>query len=102
MPPLIQPENRQRITEVLKALGYPIRLQITEELVEGPLNVSELERRLLVPQAILSQQLKVLRFNRVVTSEKSNGFTYYSLFNPHLVQLLHCLQRCQEHCQEEH
>ncbi len=96
---MIEPQNRQRIAEVLKALGHPLRLQIVEALVSGPLNVRELEQRLEAPQAILSQQLKVLRLNGVVEARRSNGFQFYSLFNPHLVQLMQCLQKCQGHCQ---
>lgn len=97
---MIQVENRTKIAEVLKALGHPIRLQIVEILVEGEQNVTELEHRLQVPQAILSQQLRVLRTSGVVVAEKRGGFTYYSLFNPQLANLMQCLERCQGHCEE--
>ncbi|OOR06107.1 ArsR family transcriptional regulator [Bacillus cereus] len=56
-------------------LGHPMRLMIVRELIsKGPLNVSELQKLLRVPQSTMSQQLiKLKQFKMVyyiVSDEK--------------------------------
>ncbi|MCZ7586034.1 MAG: metalloregulator ArsR/SmtB family transcription factor [Deltaproteobacteria bacterium] len=82
------------ISEVLKAVGHPIRLRIVDELARKERNVGELAEILGEKQAIVSQQLKILRMVALVQTERREGKSYYSLANPHLVDLLGCMRRC--------
>ena len=54
--------------EVLKALGHPIRLRILSVLSGGPVHVNGLAAALDTPQAIVSQQLRVLRSCKLVAA----------------------------------
>ncbi len=53
-----------------KALVHPLRVQVLDELREGPLNVTELPGRLGVERSTLSQQLAVLRACNLAMTER--------------------------------
>ena len=81
-------------TEILKAVGHPIRLRLIACLCESQMHVSALAERLSVPPAIVSQQLRILRGRRLVEASRSDGRAYYRLSNPHLRQLVGCIDSC--------
>ena len=82
------------LAEVLKALAHPARLRIIAVLCEGEQNVNGLASRLGLPQAIVSQQLRILRMSGLVAAERQGGFCRYHLTQPRLRQLLNCLEGC--------
>lgn len=82
------------LADVLKALAHPARLRIVAALCEGEESVIGLAGRLGVPQAIVSQQLRILRMSGLVAAERSGGFAVYSLAQPRLRQLVSCLEGC--------
>ena len=88
-------ERADLLSHVLKALGHPLRLRIVALLCEGDEHVNGMAERLGAPQAMVSQQLGVLRMNRLVESRREHGFAYYSIAEPRLHDLVSCLQGCQ-------
>ena len=82
------------LADVLKALAHPARLRIVAALCEGTENVTGLAARLGLPQAIVSQQLRILRMSGLVDMERVGGFARYRLAQPRLRQLVSCLQGC--------
>jgi DNA-binding transcriptional ArsR family regulator len=82
------------LADVLKALAHPARLRIVAALCEGEESVTGLAERLGMPQAIVSQQLRILRMSGLVAAERSKGFARYSLAQPRLRQLVTCLEGC--------
>ncbi len=68
----------ERPADILRMLGHPLRLMIVRELIsKGPLNVSELQKLLRVPQSTMSQQLiKLKQFNMVSYERKGNEIYY--------------------------
>lgn len=97
-PKKLHPKALPHIAEILKALGHPIRLRLLECLAPGEASVGVLQERLQTPQAIVSQQLRILRSSGVVTFRRQGTLSLYSLAIPGLLNLLSCLQNCQEHC----
>ena len=91
------PERAVEVAGMLKALGHPVRLRIVALLCEGERNVSELAELLAVGQAIVSQQLRILRMSRLVEVRRENGFATYSLGEPNLVQMVSCMECCSLH-----
>jgi DNA-binding transcriptional ArsR family regulator len=79
---------------ILKALAHPARLRIVAALSEGKISVGGLAERLDLPQAIVSQQLRILRSEGLVASERSEGYSIYALAEPRLRELLKCLEKC--------
>lgn len=82
------------IAEVVKALANPARLRIVSLLCEGEENVGGIAAGLGLPQAIVSQQLRILRLHGLVESTREDGFAVYRLAEPRLRDLLHCLENC--------
>ncbi len=81
--------------EILKAVAHPLRLRIVAILVGGEAHVTALARRLGAGQAIVSQQLRILRSHGLVGATRANGFATYRLLEPSLRELVGCLERCQ-------
>ncbi|MFA6449942.1 MAG: metalloregulator ArsR/SmtB family transcription factor [bacterium] len=67
------------LASIMKTIAHPERLRILCFLKEGRKNVTELERLLDDNQSFVSQQLRLLRLNGLVVSERENGFVYYSI-----------------------
>jgi len=84
----------REFAEILKALGHPVRLQIVDILSNGQRSVTKLAQLTDRQQAIVSQQLKILRLSGLVTSERAHGKAYYSLRMEKLPTLLSCLRSC--------
>ncbi|MFH1176471.1 MAG: metalloregulator ArsR/SmtB family transcription factor [Acidobacteriota bacterium] len=88
------PEPAIHLAEILRALGHPIRLRLIALLCHQDLNVSALAQRLGVNQAIISQQLRILRLSGLVAARRVAGTARYRLIEPHLRDLISCLARC--------
>lgn len=82
------------IAELLKAVGHPVRLRVIDTLAHGEICVGDLALAIGEKQAIVSQQLKILRMVGLVKNERRAGKAIYSLNNQHLYDLLSCMHRC--------
>jgi len=83
----------KRAADALKALAHPIRFRIIVLLCGGGAIVGQMADRLGVPQSTLSQQLRVLRMQGLVSAERANGFARYELAEPKLRELVYCMDR---------
>lgn len=77
----------------LKAMANPWRLRILAELCDGALSVGELEERLGLGQAYVSQQLARLRSEGLVAGEREGRLVNYSLVDARVMHVLACLDR---------
>ena len=82
------------LADTLRSLAHPIRLRIVGLLCVEELSVTVMAERLDVPQAILSQQLRILRMSGLVESRRDRGFARYRLGEPRLRSLVKCLEGC--------
>jgi DNA-binding transcriptional ArsR family regulator len=89
-----EPDALEHMVVVLKALGHPVRLALVALLARGEANVTELSAGLDVPQAIVSQQLRVLRMTKLVGARREEGFAVYHLVETDLLSLLDCIAHC--------
>jgi len=88
-------ELAEKYAELLKAIGHPIRLRIVDILsASGPKTVGELAEILDLAQAIVSQQLRILRLHGLVAAERKGGNAFYSISEENLRNLLKCLRTC--------
>jgi DNA-binding transcriptional ArsR family regulator len=71
----------ESLAEVFQALSDPNRLRILEILlsVPHPICVTGIANRLGISQSAVSQHLKVLKNNGLVTHRKESYFKHYSL-----------------------
>jgi ArsR family transcriptional regulator len=87
-------ERAGYVAEVLKAVAHPLRIRIVALLCRGDEHVNALAEKLQVPQAIVSQQLRILRLKGLVEAARENGFARYRLREQHLLDLVCCMERC--------
>ena len=80
--------------QILKALGHPVRLQIVAVLCQGEVHVGALSEQIGAPQAVVSQQLGILRMRGLVAATRQGGRAVYRLQEPRLRQLIDCMEGC--------
>jgi DNA-binding transcriptional ArsR family regulator len=88
------PERASRVADILKAVAHPLRLRIVAVLCRGEMQVNALADRLGAPQAIVSQQLRILRMHGLVGVVRANGCATYRLREPRLRDLVGCMEKC--------
>ena len=91
--PLIDQARIERAAEVLKTVAHPLRLRIVELLESGEKNVNELKDLLGVTQPLTSQHLSQMRMRGVLGSRREGTLVYYSILNPDVVKVIHCIRR---------
>lgn len=87
-------EQAAMAAEMLKALAHPLRVQIASALSSGAMHVTELAEHLGIVPAVVSQQLRILRSASLVAPRTENGHAYYRIVEPHLFDMLECMERC--------
>ena len=87
--PDIEREHAERMAEVAKALGDPVRMQLVDVLRKhaGKVCVCELVPLFDVSQPTISHHLKVLRDAGIVESERQGLWSYYYVLPEGLTQL---------------
>ena len=88
------PLRAGHVAEVLKAVAHPLRLRIVAVLCEGDENVTALAERVEASQAIVSQQLRILRSHGLVAASREGGFARYRLVEQNLRGLVRCMEHC--------
>lgn len=79
--------------EFFKALANPLRIRILELLRDGDKYVHELQEHMGVDNAVVSQQLAVLRNKQIVVGVKEGTKVMYSVKDPLLFELLDIAKR---------
>lgn len=84
----------ERFAEILKALASPARLRIVNLLSRGERTVTEICDETGLKQSLVSQQLRILRLNRIVSRRKEMPRSYYRLSERNVAAMLSCLSKC--------
>jgi len=79
--------------QFFRALAHPARIRMLEILVRGGRTVQELQEALTLEQPIVSQQLAVLRNQRIVSAQKEGSSVRYTLRDPLVGELLDVARR---------
>ena len=87
-------ERAVHVAEVLKAVAHPLRLRIVATLCVGEEHVGALADKLGASQAIVSQQLRILRSHGLVAARRAGGFARYHLVEKNLRGLVRCMEKC--------
>lgn len=83
-----------RVSAVIKCLGHPLRLRLLEAMEKGERTVSELQKCTGTSQAVVSQQLSILRGRGVVTAIRDGPYVYYHISEPKVHHILDCIREC--------
>ena len=90
---LIAGELQTFKAQFFRALAHPTRIRMVEILVRGGRTVQELQEALTLEQPIVSQQLAVLRNQRIVSAQKEGSSVRYTLRDPLVGELLDVARR---------
>lgn len=78
---------------LLKVLASPDRLLLLCQLAQGEYCVGDLANATAIEQPTLSQQLTVLRHNRLVNTRREGKQIYYSIASPQAMEVMQVLYR---------
>ena len=90
----IDPVIIERAARVIRVLGHPLRLRILELLEVGERNVADLQDELLATQAVISQQLGILRSEGIVAPRRDGARVFYRIVEPKVSHILACIRQC--------
>lgn len=95
-------EHTALACDFLKIFSNEIRLEILCVLAEGRKSVSELEELLGVRQSAVSQQLSLLRAERIVAGERDGKRVIYELADERVRAVVDLIDKmfCREECAE--
>ncbi len=83
----------EKKSNVLKALGHPIRLKMVEGLMNDECNVNKIMDVLNIPQSTASQHLGILRNNGILTARKEGVRTCYKVVDEKVQQIINILRK---------
>lgn len=95
------PETKLKLTdlaalsdaaECLRTLAHPHRLRMVQMLLQGDFTVGELAEACELPSAMASEHLRLMQRCGFLTSEKDGRSVYYKVAEPHLQNILQCIE----------
>jgi DNA-binding transcriptional ArsR family regulator len=78
--------------ECLRVLAHPHRLRMIQMVLGGQFTVGELAEACELPTAMASEHLRLMQRCGFLTSEKEGRCVYYRVAEPHLVNILRCIE----------
>lgn len=83
----------ERAADILRVLSHPKRLKMVELLLEKPVSVGDLAKRMDMPQAAVSQHLNNMRAHGIVASHRAGRRVFYEVTSPQASYLIECIQK---------
>ncbi len=80
--------NIEDLSSFFKVLSNTTRIKILLTISEKSLCVEEISNALNMSQSAISHQLRILKDNRYVKSQKQGQFVYYSLDDIHILEII--------------
>lgn len=88
----------QHVTDVLKAVAHPVRLQIIEVLEHGQRCVGDIVQKTGYSQSVISQHLGLMKDKGILGCRREGTKAFYAIRTPTVITLLHCVY---DHCGRE-
>lgn len=85
--------NIDLYSDLFKALGHPVRLQIVLGLSTNHCHVNQMVEKLNLPQPTVSQHLSVLRNAKIITPEKNGVLTCYKITDPTVLDIIEIIKK---------
>lgn len=91
---LIDMETLERVAPVIRNAAHPIRLRILDYLQHAgePRTVSQIMDAAGSSQAIVSQQLRILKDQGILTAKRDGNFVLYNIADRSVLFLLDCIR----------
>ena len=82
----------EEMSEILKALAHPARLEIVTGLLENECNVSQVQEKLGLPQSTVSQHLRVLKNGGIIKGRREGTRVCYTVVNKWVREIIEMMQ----------
>lgn len=89
---LTELESLGQAAECLRTLAHPHRLRMVQMLLQGDFPVGELAEACGLPSAMASEHLRLMQRCGFLTSEKDGRQVFYRVAEPHLKNILCCIE----------
>jgi len=91
-------ETLERVAPIIRNAAHPLRLRILDYLdKEGePRSVSDIMEAAGAGQAIVSQQLRILKDQGVLRAKREGNFVLYDIADRSVLFLLECIRQHQQ------
>lgn len=76
----------------LKVLGHPQRLRIVDLVASERLTVGEIAERVGISANAACEHLRLLQVCRLLSSSREGKQVFYKIEEPHLIEILKCIQ----------
>lgn len=94
---LIDMETLERVAPIIRNAAHPIRLRILDFLrqQDRPCTVTEITGAAGISQALVSQQLRILKDQQVLSARREGNYVLYALADRSVLLLLDCIRQHQ-------
>lgn len=89
---LTELEALGQAAECLRTLAHPHRLRMVQMLLQGDYTVGELAEACEIPSPMASEHLRLMQRCGFLSSEKDGRSVYYKVVEPHLKNILGCIE----------
>jgi DNA-binding transcriptional ArsR family regulator len=91
---LIDMETLERVAPIIRNIAHPLRLRILDYLnrENEPRSVTEIMQASGSTQAIVSQQLRILKDQGVLSARRDGNFIRYAIAERSVLLLLDCIR----------
>lgn len=86
-------ETLGQAAECLRTLGHPHRLRMVQMLLQDDFTVGELAEACELPSAMASEHLRLMQRCGFLSSRKVGRRVFYQVAEPHLKDILGCIER---------
>ncbi len=92
---LIDMETLERLAPLIRHAAHPMRLRIIDYLAHAgeARSVGDIMLAAGAEQAIVSQQLRILKDQGIVSGRREGNHVFYGLATDHVLLLLECIRR---------
>lgn len=88
-------QKLDKVAEILKAIGHPVRIQIIDLLGQYKrLSVTEIQEYLNVEQSLASHHLTKMKDKGVLFGEREGKNMFYELADEKITGIIDCIQNC--------
>ncbi len=97
---LIPMQVLERVAPLIRHAAHPLRLRILDFLRfrMTPCSVGQIAEAAGAPQAFVSQQLRILKDQGILSCRRHGSFILYEIANPALLHLLECIRTHHREC----
>jgi DNA-binding transcriptional ArsR family regulator len=91
---LIPMETLERVAPIIRNIAHPLRLRILDFLHSAgePRTVGEIIAATSGEQAVVSQHLRVLRDQGVVSAKREGSYIFYAILDDSVLLVLDCVR----------